>query len=176
MAKPFKAKKSELNLDDLLAEISTIDVKKHKETDKTVPPGEVQKKIFEAKEEITEKERTPATGKSEAEHSKKDLNKINLDAQEDPEEFNAQFDKEMDDNFASPGIEMIGKTNMPATPEIPELPYFPTMSDIENFLEQKVPKLPNHFTIEVPPEFEEIVPPEPLGEPPPPPILPGGKH
>jgi len=154
MSKPFKDKKPELNLDDLLAEISAIDTKK--KPDKTMPP------FLPGKEE-----KVHISGSKEGARGK-----INIETPSDPEVFNESFDKELDDDFISRDIEMAGKPNMPALPEIPEIPYFPTMGDIENFLEQKVPKVPNHFTIEVPPEFEEIVPPEPLGEPPPPPIRP----
>ena len=152
MSKPFKDKKPELNLDDLLAEISAIDTKK--KTDKTMFPGR-EKSVPSQKEEMVR-------------------SKINIENPADPEEFNESFDRDLDDNFISRDIEMAGKPNMPAPPEMPEIPYFPTMGDIENFLEQKVPKVPNHFTIEVPPEFEEIVPPEPLGAPPPPPVPPEG--
>ena len=156
MPKPFKDKKPELNLDDLLAEISAIDTKK--KTDKTIPPG--REKSFSAR---TEEKPHPAG-----------MAKTSIENPSDPEEFNEAFDRELDDNFTSRDIEMAGRPNMPAPPEMPEIPYFPTMGDIENFLEQKVPKIPDHFTIEVPPEFEEIVPPEPLGAPPPPPLPPEG--
>jgi hypothetical protein len=152
MSKPFKDKKPELNLDDLLAEISAIDTKK--KTDKTMPHGR-EKSLPSQTEEMVR-------------------SKINIENPADPEEFNEAFDRDLDDNFISRDIEMAGKPNMPAPPEMPEIPYFPTMGDIENFLEQKVPKVPEHFTIEVPPEFEEIVPPEPLGAPPPPPVPPEG--
>ncbi len=156
MSKPFKDKKPELNLDDLLAEISAIDTKK--KADKTIPPG--REKSFSAR---TEEKLDPAG-----------MAKTSIENPSDPEEFNEAFDRELDDDFTSRDIEMAGKPGMETPPEMPEIPYFPTMGDIENFLEQKVPKVPNHFTIEVPPEFEEIVPPEPLGDPPEPPLPPEG--
>ena len=123
---------SDLNLDDMLAEISAFDL-----------------------------------GLDEEESDKETKEKYN-----DAEKFNEAFDKELDDRFViSRQIDMVAKPNISKPPEIPEIPHFPAMEDIEKLLDGKVPEVPDHFTIEVPPEFEEIVPPEPLGDPPPPPEL-----
>jgi hypothetical protein len=94
--------------------------------------------------------------------AEKDKNKNGKEA----EDFNSLFDKELDDNFLS---QEEGK-EVSSPPEVPEIPYFPTISDIENLIDKKVPKVPHHFTIEVPSEIDEITPPEPLGDPPPPPV------
>jgi len=153
--KMIRYKTSDLNLDALFAEISALEVKKK---------GGIQKlQDISFNEEDTKEE----LNSEEDNTSENDFSET--------EEFNAVFDKELDENFISRDSEMIGKSKIPVPPEIPEIPYFPTISDIENFLEQKIPEVPNHFTIEVPPEFEEIVPPEPLGAPPPPPVPPEGR-
>jgi len=92
--------------------------------------------------------------------SEKDNNK------KEAEDFNDLFDKELDDSFLS---QEDGKGDA-YPPSVPEIPYFPTIGDMENLIDKKVPKVPHHFTIEVPSEMDEITPPEPLGDPPPPPV------
>jgi len=86
------------------------------------------------------------------------------------EDFNLSFDKEINNSF-SKSVEMVPKPIVPDIPQIPQMPSFPSMKDIENMWSGKIPETPNHFTIKVPAEFDPIIPPEPLGAPPPPPAV-----
>ncbi len=152
--KEDKLDSKDLNLDEMIAEISTFNV--------------------DLDEEEPEYEEKGERGAKNSPLSSSEEKRNIVETPPDPDEFNLAFDRELDDSFViSREVDMVPKPNINDPPELPELPRFPTMADIENLLDGKVPKVPDHFTIEVPPEFEEIVPPEPLGAPPPPPVSPG---